>query len=393
MQQIWTNPSVERSFIQLSVTDATLVDYMKLNVKNGNSSPKDISIFQGFEYFFSFYDANYGTIRSIKALVTDVYSDQIKVKYKPSKENDKIDCNICKKRDRCDAKRGRKVPQSPMPTCNCILNPPLNTNYDEPIVYFIPVANLIDVKYIGTQNDDDKNKREDVHVMLLGISATMVKAIILRLEFFDDAINDAVKYVEMKAGNIYDIAYEDKDGTVYESRAKVIRIEEDPHGCECCKPGKGYVRENVGGNNIIYTSCCHHKDDFMQEPPVPLVKIIVDTSEDFEGRYETILLHTIRDCTLVSDESGDVPDEPTIPDCCANCIYKTDDCEMSTCGHCIPPKPPKDCGCVDEPEYTYNYEKNTMKAVIKGEKVDLFVQGQKTEITLDSLVKFYLGLD
>ena len=225
-----------------------------------------------------------------------------------------------------------------MPTCNCILNPPLNTDYDEPLVYFIPIANIIDIKYIGTQNDN-KNKREDVHVMLLGISATMVKAIVLRLEFFDDAINDAVKYVEMKAGNIYDIAYEDKDGTIYESRAKVIRIEEDPDGCECCKPGKGFVRENVGGNNIIYTSCCHHKNDFIQEPPVPLVKIIVDTSEDFSGRYETILLHEIRDCTLVSDESGNIPDiEPAVSDCCTNCAYKTDNCETNTCGHCIPPK-------------------------------------------------------
>ena len=128
MQQIWTNPSVERSFIQLSVSNATLNEYMKLNVKNGNSSPKDISTFQGFEYFFSFYDANYGTIRSIKALVTDVYSDQIMVKYKPTKETDKVDCAICKKKNECN-NNGRKIPQSPMPTCNCILNPPLNTNY------------------------------------------------------------------------------------------------------------------------------------------------------------------------------------------------------------------------------------------------------------------------
>ena len=392
MQQIWSNPSIERGFIQLAISDAKISEYMKLKLKMNNcSNSKEISIFPDFEYYFKFYDANYGTLRSLKALVTDVYEDQIRVKYIPSKEDDKLNCKVCKNNN-CDNKKIAN--NAPMPTCNCILNPPLNTNYNDPVVYFIPIANIVDVKYITNQNDD-KNKREDVHVMLLGISATMVKAIILKLEFFDDSINDAVKYVEMEAGNIYDITYEDKDGTIYESRAKVIRIEEDPDGCECCKPGKGYVRENVGGNNIIYTSNCHHKNDFMQEPPVPLVKIIVDTSEDFDGRYETILLHNIRDCTLVSTASGDdTPDTPSTPDCCVNCPYKTDDCDMGNCGHYIPSPSDKKCNCADNNmEYTYNYTDSAMKAVIKGEKVDIFVKGQKTEITLDSLVKFYLGLD
>lgn len=392
MQQIWTNPSVERSFIQLSALDASIVEYMKLKVKeSASNTTKEISIFPGFEYFFSFYDAVYGTIHNIKALVVDVFEDQIKVKYKPNKESDTVNCALCNKKKDCN-KNKKAQKEKPMPTCNCILNPPDNSIYDDPIVYFIPIANIVDVRYISLDNnDDDKNKREDVHVMLLGISASMVKAIIVRLEFFDDSIDEAVKYIDLEAGNIYDIAYEDRDGTIYESRAKVIKIEEDPHGCEQCKPGKGFVRENVGEGNIIYTSKCHCKDDFMGEPPVPLVKIIVDTSEDFEGRYETILLHTIRDCTLVSEKDPDDENPDITPDCCCNCEFKTDNCDIENCGHYIPPKPPVNLPCC-ESEYTYSYD-NKMKAVIKGEKVDLFVEGQKSQVTLDDLVKFYLGVD
>lgn len=389
MQQIWTNPSLERSFIQTAISKSELLEYLKLETTS-NGQTKTIMIFPGMEYNFIFFDATTGDLRSLTGLVTTVYPDQIRIKYtnKPSA----IDCNSCK--NPCEKKNKISKAEPPMPTCNCVLNPPSTEKYDDPKIYFIPLANLVSVSYVKSNDQPENDKKGDTYVMLLGISATMVKAIIVRLEFFDDNIDEAVKLVEMAAGGIYDIAYEAKDGTIYESRVKVIKIEED-RDHYICKPGKGFVRENVGGDNIIYTSCCHDKhdkDDYMKEPPVPIVKIIVDTSEDFHGQFDTILLHTIRDCTLVQapDGEGYIPEKPEC--CCDNCEYKTESCEPETCCHYIPPKKP-DCSCECGNEvYTYTYD-NKMKAIINGENVSLYIRGEKTDVSLESLVKYYLGVD
>lgn len=392
MQQIWTNPSLERSFIQTAISKSELLEFLKLETTS-NGQSKTIMIFPGIEYNFIFFDATTGDLRTLTGLVTTVYSDQIRIKYVNKPSN--IDCSTCD--HPCEKKNKINKAEPPMPTCNCVLNPPSTEKYDDPKIYFIPLANLVSVSYVKTNDlpeNNDTNKKGDTHVMLLGISATMVKAIIVRLEFFDDNIDEAVKLVEMSAGGIYDVAYESKDGTIYESRVKVVKIEEgEPH--HPCKPGKGFVRENVGGDNIIYTSCCHDKhdkDDYMKEPPVPIVKIIVDTSEDFHGHLETILLHTIRDCTLVQspDEETVIPEKPK--SCCDNCEHKTDNCNPETCCHYIPPVH-HDCECNHHNEvYTYSYD-NRMKAIVDGERVSLHIRGEKTDVSLETLVKYYLGVD
>ena len=387
MQQIWTNPSLERSFIQASITKSELLEYLKVQISQDLNNFKEIMIFPNMEYNFTFYDANFGTLRSLTALVTNVYEDQIKIKYIQNKTNDKLDCSKCKK-DCFERPKIKRKREKPMPTCNCILNPPDISKYDEPKIYFIPISNLVNVSYIKTEK---KKEKGDVKVMLLGISATMVKAIIVRLEFFDDSIQDAVKLVDLKAGGIYDIAYE-ADGTIYESRAKVIKIEEDKdHKC-MCKPGKGFVRENIGCDNMIYHSYNHDhdKDDFMNEPPVPIVRIIVDTSEDFHGRYETIMLHTIRDCTLVEEPSDEESDFPTVS-CCDGCVHKTETCDPETCTHYIH-EDKHNCNCNNNETFTYTYD-NAFKAIVNGEDVTLYIRGEKTKTSLESLVKYYLGVD
>ena len=352
------------------------------------SKNTDILIFENMEYQFMFYDANFGTLRSLIGLVTNVYEDQIKIKYVQNRNTDTLNCACCDKKNICK-KSNDPTNQPPMPTCNCILNPPDVSKYDEPQTYFIPIRNLVSVKYIKSDQPPKPDKKEGVKVVLLGISATMVKSIIIRLDFFDDSIEDAVKYVEMQAGSIYDIAFEEK-GTTYESRVKVIKIEEITDGCPC-QPDNSIVREYVGMDNSVYHVCCK-KDDFMQQPPVKRVRITVDTSEDFSGRYEAIMLDSIRDCTLVANPDGS---EPTIPDnpttsCCDGCIYKTETCDHTTCGHYIPPKP--SCDCSTSSTYSYDYG-NATKAKVEGEKVTLSINGEKSEIDLNTLLKYYLGVD
>ena len=311
-------------------------------------------------------------------------------------ENAGTDCSKCSK-ENC---QNRTMPMSassneaPMPTCNCILNPPDVSKYDEPRIYFIHLQNILDVSYIRNNSNGNiptnTNRNEGTRVMLLGISATMVKAIVIKLEFFDDSIEEAVKFVELKAGGIYDLAYESKDGTIYESRVMVKKIEEvDKGDVSSCKPGKGFVRENVGMNNFVYTNCCHKKDEFIDEPPVKRVKIIVDTSEDFHGRYECIMLDSIRNCTVVncSNYDEDFIETECVCDCCE---FKTEFCKPESCTHYIPPKK-ENCNC-NVTEYNYTYD-NKYKCTVSGENVTIFARGEKCELNLDQLLKYYLGVD
>lgn len=293
---IWSNPSLQRSLIQPVVVKRELKDYLKLSL--GGINNKEILIFTDMEYKVSFYDATYGVMKIVTGLVTNVYEDQIKIKCIDSGK-DMVDCNKCRNKNTCEkAQKNHNLP--PMPICNCILNPSDTSKYNDPVVYFIPLANIIDVAYIQNNvPDEPKKPKKGVKVMILGISATIVKAIVIQLEIFDDNSEEAVKYVELQKGGIYDIAY-DLKGTIYESRIKVINIEEcDNRHHDSCHDN--IVRENIGMHNSIYMDSYHHHDktDFMKEPPVRKVKITVDTSETFDGNLEIIMLDSIRDCTLV----------------------------------------------------------------------------------------------
>lgn len=383
-RKIYSNPSHQRSFSSVTLSDVKLSNMLTLHIGG-----KNITIVPGFEYKFYFYDEVYGTSRMLKALVLDIINNKIKVKYIQSENEDLLNCNEC--RNKCGnwTKLSLEKKQKPMPTCNCILNPPDMSKYEGPQTIFIPIENLMSVEYVKSEKDDDC-KKGDVKVMLLGISTTMVKAIIIRMEFFDDNLPDAVKLVDMKVGGIYDIAYEDKDGTIYESRAKVVKIEQtDEH--EQCKPGKGFVRECIGSDNSVYYCCDRscRKDEFMQEPPVKKVRIIVDTSEDFAGRYETIMLDSIRDCTLVQ-ESTDDPLPPIEDDICKCCKHKFEGCNKETCGHHIVHECGDNCSC----KKVYNFKDDNFTAVLSKDKVHIDSNGNDPmDVTVEDLIRFYLGLD
>ena len=390
---------MERSFIQSRVVKAELLDYLKISISEVlNPAPKEILVFPNMEYQFTFFDVNIGSKRTITGLVTKVYEDQIRVKYIEDK-NDTVDCSNCgNKACKNNTTNNKNNTVSPMPSCNCILNPDASrvAKYEDPKIFFIPIQNIIDARYIRNASDATENNNEgEIKVMLLGISATMAKAIIIRLEFFDDQIEEAVKYVDLKADNIYDIAYETNDGTIYETRAKVIKIEEvdDVHPGTSCR---GFVREHVGVHSSSYTSCActnNSKVDFIGDPPVSKVRIIVDTSEDLHGRYESIMLHAIRDCKLVTDAGVD---DPFIEyDCCNKCIHKTETCDPNNCQYCLPPKKPTNngCNCVgDAVTFTYSFD-NKYKVDVTGEKIIVNVRGVEKETSLEEIVKFYLGVD
>lgn len=269
------------------------------------------------EYIFTYIDPDTGMPKSIKALTEAFYEDCIKVKYLNESRNE-----VCHK---CPNRKATTI--GPVKKCSCILNPITISKYNGPQVFFIPIANLINVTHVTT----DKYNGE-VRVMLLGISAEVVRAIIIRMAIFDDKIEDAVKHVTLEAGKVYDLTYISKDH-VYTNRFRVVSIEED-NGCPCSKPGNGYVREHIGLHNSIYVNFNDTtKEEFISANPVKKVKIIVEDAENDSGLASSIMLDCIRDCTLIDDESGNEDDTIQHPNCSC-CQYKTCNCNPNTCGHC-----------------------------------------------------------
>lgn len=414
------------------VTESKLLNYLNISLSDFSNNKKEILVFKNMEYMITYYNPLYGSKQTVTALVEGIWEDKIKIKCAEDKTVQVTgDCSICtnmnctKRTVEYGSSHITKSSSSSNCGCNCIYNSSNAdiSKYEDPKVYFIPVSNIMDISYaknnaVSSNTSTESKEEGEIHVMLLGISATTIKAIVVRLEFFDDNIEEAVRYVDLEVGGIYDLCYDCiHRQTIYESRVKIVKIEEcerdDEYHCCCgcnnateeyyqnCKPGRGFVRENVGFNNsvYIYHDCRNTKDDFMKAPPARKIKITVDTSETFEGRYETIMLDSIRDCRLVCKPDGSEPDYSEIPDTsmCENCHYKTDDCDPCDCIHCLPPKRPRPdrpnkgegCGC-ETYEYTYD---NKYKATVSGEKVQIYSKGETIDLDLDSLIKFYLGVD
>ena len=408
-----TNLSVSTSLIQTGISSASVQYFLNLLIESDSGSRK-VLVFPNAEYQFTFYDADSLSTVSATGLVLDVSESMIKIKVAPERISryNRCKCSIktCKRYNVCINGGASSIygAEPPMPTCNCILNPPdTDSKYADPTTYYIPIANLLNVKYIAGNNGPGPNKpnnskKEDTVVMILGITATTVKAIVVRLKLIDDSLEDAIKYVDLEVGGIYNIAYVVREGrgckpTIYESVAKIVSIEEVAENC--VQRGKGFVRENVGIANTVYTSCdCStDKDAFMNGAPVKHIKLVVDTSEDFSGRYESIMLDAIRDCTLIQSADGEladiIPDEDTTDtSCCINCPYKTDNCDHHNCGH-YHHVPPTDCVPEDK---VFKLDDGSTVTISRDGTVTYQPKDntvEPSETTIKEIFNFYFGIN
>lgn len=295
MHQIWTNPSLQRNVFLANESSSELVKCLKITKAN-----KSILLMPNFEYSFTYIDPMTGANISIRALAVEFFHDCIKVKCIPNEHK----CSCCCKNERVVDKTVG---------CSCVFNPPDISKYNNPATLFIPIANLINVEYIKSEK-----YRGEVRVMLLGISAEVVKAIIIRMAIFDDNVENAVKNVTLEAGKVYDFTYV-CGNNIHNNKAKVVRIEE-VEGCICSRPNSDYVREHIGAHNSVYVNFNDaNKEEFMQARPAKKVKIIVDISADGSGIYETIMLDCIRDCILIKDD--DIDDDPSSDGCDCGCAH------------------------------------------------------------------------
>lgn len=317
MHQIWTNPSLQRSIVQLSGYNAELINCLKLSrLDSLVNADHSIFLVPNMEYIFTYIDPDTGMPKSIKALTEAFYEDCIKVKYLDESKNE-----VCHK---CPNRKATTI--GPVKKCSCILNPITISKYNGPQVFFIPIANLINVTHVTT----DKYNGE-VRVMLLGISAEVVKAIIIRMAIFDDKVEDAVRNVTLEVGKTYDFTYV-SGNNIRSTRAKVVNIEE-VEGCICSRPGNDYVREHIGAHNSVYVNFNDAtKEEFMHARPAKKVKIVVDVSNDESGIYETIMLDCIRDCTLSDGSTSDSTTDNEDP-ICRCCPHAYNGCNPCNCGH------------------------------------------------------------
>lgn len=383
MNQILTSVNPTRSMLLKRAVDTQLLYCLKMTQTDGDTeASKSTIIFPNMEYDITFFDITYAKLYYITALVEDVYEDQIKVKYLRNSGTG----NSTK--DYTSALQGAI-------NCNCILSTPDLSKYEGPYTFFIPINNIVNVGYRWSSNNSSIKDTSEVRIMLLGISATAVKAIIIRMAFFEDSLEEAVKLVELKAGNIYDIVHESDNGAIYETRIKVMNIEECPD--KSTTTGKGFVREHVGMGNSVYTNCCVSKDEFMTAPPAPKIRIIADTSESFTGRYEAFMLDSIRDCTLVFEGEGDNNDEfdKETDSYCMSCGFYCASCHPDHCGHYVPNLPSHGGhgGHPPMPPQTFVYTYDGMcKATVTGDKVQIMANGKVSDVNLEDILKYYLGV-
>lgn len=410
----------QATLIQSRVVSSIMSNYMDLSVQDASNNISNILVFPNKEYVITFYDSKYGAVRSVNGLVVGIWDDQIKMRY-VNEECDQIQCCTCSDIN-CAYKRGLAgsgmALATYMPTCNCVKNTGGTSKYNSVSAVYIPTSNIITVNTPpssdgscdcnnGCKEPPKFDPKESEHkVMVLGISASVVRAIVVHLEFIDDSIEEALKYVDLAVGNTYNVSYEvnkthgcHDHQTIYEITGKLVRIEEvnfdNDKDCHC-RNGKGFVRENVGLDGSIYTCCYNSKEEFLKAPPIGGIKLVFDTSETFYGRYETIMISSIRDCTLVAtaDQEGSEGSDNTNCGACENCAHKTPTCNPYNCIHCAPPPiPAPDCGhCNKEFHRVYDYRDDMIKAEIDGDKVSVMHKGVAHEVTLEEVMRVYLGI-
>lgn len=356
------------TFVNFMNSESSIVSHMELTLFKQTCDyktlKKTVFIFIGYEYTIDFFDYGIGRANKITGRVDSINGDNsnqmsqsLTVTYL-NKPNDSVDDNTV------SVTRG--------PICGC-QNKPNNDKYNTTTTVTIPISNITDVCYTGNNPIDPENKpKKGVEVVLLGISAEMVRAVAINLKMIDDNADEAVKDIFMKVGGIYNIAYIDPaEKSMYEITGRLLAISETENKVSTSNSVvRQCANEQYGLNNSIYNTGCNcecgstDKDDFMNSDTIEKeVLLTMDCSMDFSGHYHTIKLSTIRDCSVV-DESG-VKDP-------------TDGTEM-------------DCGCTSQPIVL---KSGNTKVTIDPVSQNVAYSGGACSfgnITLQELVDFYFG--
>ena len=309
-----TNIGTSKTFLNLQRTESSIVEHMELSIYkttcDNRTLKKTILIFTGYEYKVCYYDLETNCRKTITGLVEELNSQYITMKtLNTSNSSTDEDADI-------SVTRG-------LPSCGCILNKPDESKYNIVTIVNIPISNITDAAYVqGGTNPVPKKPKKGVKVVLLGISAEIVRAVVINLKMINDdcECGEAVRDVNLKSGNIYTIAYfSSKDKALYEFDGKLVAI----HETTTPPSTDSVVRqtEQCGLNNSIYNTKCvcdpsnSVVDDYLEAEGLENdIMLTFDISSDFSGEFQSIMLSWIRECKLIK-ENPDDPSGPDDPDC------------------------------------------------------------------------------
>lgn len=327
MQTIQRNLAKEsqqsNSYIGMINVEAVLDTHMVLTLMKyncGNTLKKTVYLFVGYEYKIKYFDSSSSVVKAITGRIEEVSNNYITIKYMPEKKPVEKDYDQ-------EVTRG-------LTNCKCLFNKPGDGKYDEPITETIYTSNILDVYYNKVYDKDgcgccpsDETPKKGVEVVLLGISATTCRAVVVNLKMIEEhcTCDTAVRDVNLEVGNLYNIAYfNSKEKAVYEFEGKLITIQETDqaasedtivHACEC-----------YGMNNSIYNSkdkkyCASTpKDEFLSSDKITDdILLTFDISSDFLGEYKTVRLSWLRDCKLLKKNPKPSGDDDNTCDCDCCC--------------------------------------------------------------------------
>lgn len=317
----------------LGINQNKFKEYLSLTL-----SDTVVNIFKEYLYKVKFYDVDNKCIVNIKGVVTDFYGskanpslhmlykkEDIDIKYpnNNSCNTNKPICNFtCKYYKYCFTINGKKTTSN----CPMTVNQANKEQYDTIGTITIPVANIYSIECCKFKSPthiiEDDLKKEEVKILLLGISAKQLRTIIINMQFIDDQMDNAFKEINLKIGNRYKIVYNKKEnpintgcdcGNIYELEGVLTKIEELPNCSMNPDYSNSIVRtincdhpeEIVGLHNSIYVAddVSTDKDKFLTADPIKSdFRLTFDTTDRImNSTFDAIYLSQIRDVDLITD--------------------------------------------------------------------------------------------
>ena len=271
---------------------AKSVEHIVLQFLSGDGSTYDVPVYAGNVYKITYYDSTIQNIRTVTGMVTGANTDTIAMEVMTVLDSAGNVC-LCSHRD--------------------TLAGFISAEY-----FYIPVQNISSIQQVdlsGTTPTPTPTERSEEFVSILGISSTVIRAVIVRLKIFQDDVQHTVTPVDMVVGNSYHVTFS-KNNSVYELEGRLVRIEElGLYGNETAECG--YVRQDtntevVGMNGNIYDPTYFYSLP-KYNPDGVRIRFVFDTSRDFIQRFDSVMLGDIRNVHPIGPCPGPTPPPPHPP--------------------------------------------------------------------------------
>lgn len=208
----------------------------------------------------------------------------------------------------------------------------------------IPITNIYSIKPV--EEDDlifpPRPKERTVTIVgVLGLSAEIVRSVVVRLRIYNDdrpPTYEAVP-VDMAINNIYKVLYFNrKDGSMYEIIGRLVDIQEDLKFTADNKMN-GFVRDEtsppphcIKDEILGYGNTIYDRDHFFglrkDNTEGERIYFVFDTSEDLSGTYDKVWLKDIRNVELVPVDTDNTDEDSTEEDNTENNCPYSENCPI-----------------------------------------------------------------